>query len=100
MYPVSIGDEHEDEGLSEIRNKNQGEQSVSSFVPSCSRHILSFRSFVLRDGTMNGMEVDEDLSKVGSRWLLCIYAWEYEGRIDDIDESQGGPENHDTISII
>ena len=35
LYPVSIGDEHEVEGLSEIRNKNQGEQGVSSIVPSC-----------------------------------------------------------------
>ena len=33
--PVSISDEHEVEGLSENRNKNQGEQGVSSFVPSC-----------------------------------------------------------------
>jgi hypothetical protein len=34
-YPVSISDEHEVEGLSEDRNKNQGEQGVSSIVPSC-----------------------------------------------------------------
>jgi hypothetical protein len=34
-YPVSMSDEHEVEGLSEDRNKNQGEQGVSSIVPSC-----------------------------------------------------------------
>jgi hypothetical protein len=70
--------------------------SVSSFVPSC--HGTFFPSGNgSRDGTMDDIDVDDD----GSRWLLCFYALSsYEGRIDNMDESQGGPENHFTISII
>jgi hypothetical protein len=72
-YPVSISDEHEVEGLSEDRNKNQGEQGVSSIVPSC--HGTFYPSGNgSRDETMGCMEVDDDLSKMGSRWLLCVYA--------------------------
>jgi hypothetical protein len=55
-YPVSIGDEHEIEGLSEDRNKNQGEQGVSSIVPSC--HGTFFPSG--NGETMGGIDGDDD----------------------------------------